>query len=241
MHGRDHYPGGADPIRAIYYDYYNGQGDPPLNINLPGFLDVTTDSYTTFVNNGDDGISMFDNGTGGINLAANEQIGITNTGGSSFGILIHQIGGSVGTEITDDSSDGLYLNSSNVMQLLAFGVMTIQDTDGGMRIISTYSPNDFNAQLGSIHSFAIQILAGDSGNIGLSTIAGFDVGGNVGAVRAGQSTFAGGSGLTFKGAHVIIGSGQTFSVVDQGGFRIFEVRNNGSVHIKTATAIIADL
>lgn len=144
MHGRDHYPGGADPIRAIYYDYLNGEGEGPSHINLPGFLDVTTDSYTLFLNSGAGGILLQDVGTGGVSLLSSSFIGIENSGNG-------------GTSISDLGSGGLHLFSSNSADMIGSTGASLVATTGQLNIFSTDSPIVAYASGGATNSAMIQM------------------------------------------------------------------------------------
>lgn len=233
IHARDHRPSGSDPLDAIFFNYFNDSGDP-------GFLDVTTHNYTSFVNDGDGGSYLVDSGTAGVAIQSSSQLQILNAGGTG-GINMTQSGGSTGITISDSSSDGLYLDSGNVMDLTSFGGMTLLDADGGIHLNATYTPTDFS----TVTSNAVGILAGGSSQQGVVEIATFDVGLHKNYVWWGSVLFPNppGSGLTFHGITAqITHSTQTFTVVDSGGFPILRVDHGGSVHVRAANpTLVADL
>jgi hypothetical protein len=86
----------------------------------------------------------------------------------------------------------------------------------------------------------IGIYSGDSTHTGLAAMASFDDAGNAAAFLAGKMNFI--SGPSYRGATIIIGSGQDFVVVNQAGSPLLKVGNAGSsYHIKTGQAWVADL
>ena len=231
----------------------------PLNVG--DWLSVTTTGDSgagtgiAFETQNDKNISLTADGHGGIYLTTPNAV-IQNTLGGGAGLLtvsgfasgLNFEGGFaewsvVGFEV--DSTDGIYLIGSedvNGINLVQDGLanITLTTLGSGIHLLSQAAISDFTGA--SLDTNAVGIFAGNAlagGSVLAGAYSGFT--GHFAMTLWGHSSFLP-NPYAYDGiTDYLENADEYMTVVDSTGAPIFQVREAGSVHIRTGTSIIADL